>query len=459
MKKLRFWISLWGGKFFLALFKATGNRRDDRPGSAAMHLYHKFLTYVRKPALTIVVTGTNGKTSISSMATDFFTLRGKKVAYNDWGANHYAGMARLLLDAVNIFNRSTKDIAVIESDELISPNSMPQLKPQFILVNNLARDSMIRNAHPGYIFDHLKKALELTPDATVILNADDPLSCFMGEGNRRVYFAVEDLGIESGKSILDDFAVCPQCGGKTAYAYRNYRHIGAFFCPECGMKAPAPDYIGKNAGNGTVTVREADGSETAYPLASDSVHNIYNTVALIALLRAQGIAAAEIAEGLKSIKLPVSREMGECVNGIELKTQVCKGQNATAASTVFRQLGLDPREKEIIMIVDEVFENPGKVETVAWIHDSDYEYLNSPHIHRIIVGGARYLDHRLRLLLAGVPEEKIVCIPEMSETPQHLRFDGDDAVFILHDVTSVSRGRAIFEAVKKRILEEGRMRK
>lgn len=62
---IRFAIALWGGKFFLFWYCHTGHVRNDKPGMAAMRLYGGFLQYVAKPKLTIVVTGTNGKTTIS----------------------------------------------------------------------------------------------------------------------------------------------------------------------------------------------------------------------------------------------------------------------------------------------------------------------------------------------------------------------------------------------------------
>ena len=207
MDKLRFWIALWGGKVLLWLFKLTGHRKDDRPGMAAVRLCENFMTYVKKPKLTIAVTGTNGKTSISSMIANVLQMDGKKVAYNDWGANHFAGQARLLLDAVNVFNCSTKDVAVIEADELIAPVNVPRQAPNYLIVNNLARDSMIRNAHPAYIQQHLKDAIHNTPNCVLLLNADDPLVCFLGENQRRIYFGVNNLHNTTAEYIVDDFPV------------------------------------------------------------------------------------------------------------------------------------------------------------------------------------------------------------------------------------------------------------
>ena len=152
---LRFAIALWGGKFFLFWYCRTGHVRNDKPGMAAMRLYGDFLRYVAKPKLTIVVTGTNGKTTISALIAGVLRKEGKSVSFNDWGANHHAGVARCLLDAVDLFNRPTKDAVVVELDELISPLDLPALQPDYVVISNLARDSMLRNAHPAYIAGRL----------------------------------------------------------------------------------------------------------------------------------------------------------------------------------------------------------------------------------------------------------------------------------------------------------------
>lgn len=459
MKTLRFLIALWAGKVFLWLWKLTGNVQDDRPGMVSMRLCEDFLDRVAKPKLTIVVTGTNGKTTITAMIANMLRAMGKTVAYNDWGANHNAGQARCLLDAVNIFNRPTKDAAIVEADELLSPINVPRIRPQYLIINNLARDSMLRNAHPEYICAQLKKAAELTPNAVVILNADDPISCFLGEQNRRVYFGVSDRGIAPLPHAVDDFAVCPRCGAKPQYRYRNYRHIGDFFCPECGLRSPCRDYfVTQISDDGkAVTVHEAD-ADYVYPLVSSALHNVYNTAAVIALFRDMGISAEEIARSMQAVTLPASRETRQTVNGIELITQVSKGQNATATSTVFECLAKDEGEKEIILLLDEVFDNPKKSETIAWIYDSDYEFLNNPHVRKIVVGGERYLDHRLRLLLAGVPEDRIVCVRDPYETAAYIDPEGLDRIYVLHDVNSISRGRIVRDAVKERIERKGGVR-
>lgn len=456
MKKLRFWLALWAGKFFLWLFRKTGNERDDRPGMASMRLCGDFLRYVKKPPLTIVVTGTNGKTSISSMVTDLLRMQGKTVAYNDWGANHHAGEARCLLDAVSIFNRSTKDAAVVEMDELISSTDLPQIRPQYLIVNNLARDSMLRNAHPAFILEHVRQAADGSPDTTVILNADDPLSCFMGEHNRRFYFGVCDQHMPEYPTRVDDFPVCPRCGAKPVYRYRNYRHIGDFVCPDCGLCSPQRDYFvtGVDHEHRTLTLRHPDGTLHTYPLISSSLHNLYNLTALITLFCVMGTDPAALAAQLASVQLPASRETRETVAGIELITHGCKAQNATAASTVFEAVTQDPAPKDVVLLLDEVFANPKKSETVAWLWDTDFEYLNTPSVRKIIVGGERWLDHRLRLLMAGIPEDRFVCMRDIDETPAHVDTEGIEKIYILHDVTLITRSRRVRDAIRERLERE-----
>lgn len=456
MNILRFWIALWAGKFFLWLWKITGNERDDRPGMASVRLCEDFLARVKKPKLTIVITGTNGKTTVTAMVANMLREMGYTVAYNDWGANHNAGQARCLLDAVNIFNRSTKDAAVVEADELLSPINVPRIAPQYVLITNVARDSMLRNAHPEYIAERLKEATALTPNAVVIVNADDPLSRALGEQNRRLTFGVSDQQQPVEAHRIDDFAVCPRCGATPQYRYRNYRHIGDYTCMECGLSAPSRDYfaVAVSDDKTRVTVREPSG-EYIYPLISASVHQIYNTVAVIALFRDKGVSPEEIARCIAKVTLPASRETRQTVGGIELISQMAKGQNATAASTVFECVARDDGEKEVVLMLDEVFDDPKKSETVAWIYDSDYEFLNHPRIRRIVVGGERYLDHRLRLRLAGVPEERIVCVRDPLETAAYIDPQGLERIYVLHDVNSVTRGRLVRDAIKERILREG----
>ncbi len=456
MDRLLFFPALWAGKLLLVIYRHTGHARNDKPGMAALRLCDGFLKYAAKPKLTIVVSGTNGKTSISCMVANILKLRGMTVSYTDWGANDRAGNAWCILDAVNLFNRPTKDAAVIEMDELVCRRNVPQVKPNYLIINNLARDSMLRNATPEFVEVHLRSAAEHSPSTVVIGNADDPLSCSIGESNRRVRFGVADLHTTPSTS-LHDLALCPNCFAKLNYKYRNYRHIGPFSCPACGFASPETDCFVERVdlARRTMTVRSAAGT-AEYPLISPATHNIYNEAAIIAMFLDMGVTPEELKGWLAETSLPASRETKCEANGIAIYTKMAKGQNATATSSAFESVAGEPGEKELILLVDEAYDGPGETETAAWIFDIRYECLNDPKIKKIIVGGDRYLDHRVSMLMAGIPEEKMVCIQQMPETANLVDTEGIDAVYILHDVNYVSRAHKVRDTVQKRIEEAGR---
>ena len=151
MNKIRFFLSLWAGKLVLWYYIRKGRVNDDRPGMRSMRLFFDFVKYVAKPEIVVAVTGTNGKTSITKIIADMFEAKGYSVAYNSWGANDNAGYARLFLGAVNIFNKSTKDVAVVEMDEITTSYMLEMVRPQYLIINNLATDSLHRNANPDYV--------------------------------------------------------------------------------------------------------------------------------------------------------------------------------------------------------------------------------------------------------------------------------------------------------------------
>ena len=454
---IRFWISLWGGLFFLYLFRFTGHDRDDRPGSAALKLYPDFLKYVAKPKLTIVVSGTNGKTTISSVITDILRMQGMTVSYNDWGANARPGQARCLLDAVNIFNCPIKDAAVIEADELLSPDTFPSIDPDYIIVSNLARDSMLRNGHPENIYRRLEQAISQCKKSIVIVNGDDPLCNGIAKENRRFHFGMEDQQIPYTETILNDFAVCPVCGATPEYRFRNARHVGDYYCQKCGYQAPIRDYYATDVDykNRIMTVREPDGACHRYPLISDAIHNAYNLLPVISVLRNVGISADVLARCLDRVHLPESRERRIRANGIELITHIAKGQNPTATSTVLEYISKETENVQVVLLLDEVFRDPKRSESISWIWEADFEFLNRDNIKKIVVAGARNLDHKVRLLVAGIPASKILCLRHEEEVIQNVDIHGYRKIYFLHDVNAISRTRRICEAVRDRIEQEG----
>ena len=448
MKGINFYLGLWSGKMADTVFTLKGSKNDDRPGLLARKFDENFIAEVNKPEHVLLVTGTNGKSSTTNLINEVYKKDNKKVACNETGNNTFAGEAWTLLKHTDIFNKPKADVLVMEADELFSRITFPQLQPDCIIVTNLGRDSMFKNANPEIPYASLNDAFNQLKDTVLILNGDDPLSCFLGENNKRIYYGLSDFSRNDTSSINNDFSVCPRCGGIPEYKYINYRHIGRFVCNDCGLHSPDIDYLCTAINENTITVKEKDG-EYEYPIISKTIYNVYNQTAIIAYFRFMGYTPEKIKELLKDIKLPSIREDIYKVNDIEVIRRAMKGQNAYAASSVLDAVVNSDGIKEIVMMLDEIPDETG-LETICWIWDTNFELLNNENIKRIIVSGKRHLDHKVRLLTAGVDENKLITVEDDPDIYQYLLADGIDKIYVLYDIMALSRSRNVTD----RIIEE-----
>ena len=452
--KIRFYIALWSSKFLVFCLKLIKKEQDDKPGLLAFRLCSNFLEYIKSPKTVIAVTGTNGKTTVSNMLSEMLIKSNKKVVYNDWGANTKAGVARCLLDAVNIFNKPICDIAVLETDETTSCDVLPYVLPNYLIVTNLFRDSMHHNAYPEYVFKMINDYIP--NDTTLILNADDAISANLGNKNKTIYYSIPKQVFDKEKdNIVIDARMCPKCHNKLIYDFRRYHHIGTFHCSKCNFKNKKADYIATNVDleNKKITVKH-NKEEITYNLSSDSIFNAYNTLAVITCLKELGITTSKIQEDLSKQKIVKSRYSLDVVNNIEINTLACKGLNGIATSRVCDYLSEQEGNIEIIIVIDDTFDNVDGSEAIAWIYDADFEFLNKENIKKIIVGGVRSKDYRVRLLLAGIPDEKIVTERYEQETYKHLTLKDTNKIFILHEVYYITGAMKIKENIKNRIYEE-----
>ena len=68
-------------------------------------------------------------------------------------------------------------------------------------------------------------------------------------------------------------------------------------------------------------------------------------------------------------------------------------------------------------------------------------------IKNIVVCGPRRLDHRLRLLLAGVSEDRISYAEKEMDAPNKLKLFENDNVFVLYGTDSISLGMKVADKV------------
>ena len=450
----RFYIALWASKLMMAVYKILGDTKNDLPGLLASKICPNFLKLIKKPALTITVTGTNGKTTTSTLINDFLRSAGLTTSFNDWGANMQAGYSVNLIRAVNLLNKPVVDCSILEADELTLDELMPWIKPDYLLVTNICKDSLRRNGHPENIYNHIEHTLrQLGDHTTAILNANDPISSELGKDSKRVYFGMADTMRNPFENLGKDIAICPRCGGKLIYTYRHYRHIGKFRCEKCDFQTPHSKYFGEfvDFENRTMTI-----SGHEYPLISDTIFHAFNVLSAIAVLRELGYGENEISSFLATQKVTDIRESCVEYNGIEYYTFAAKSQNVSAASTVFEYMAKEPSDKDVVLLMDEVQDKNHPTETLSWLYETDYEFLNDPKIKRVIVGGHMYLNHKLRLLLAGLPEDRIVAVVDEADIPLYVDQSGIKKVYVLYETDCVSKAVNMRDSIV-RYVKEGRI--
>ncbi|MBO4360696.1 MAG: DUF1727 domain-containing protein [Eubacteriaceae bacterium] len=451
-----FFATLFAKLAYIAL-RILGRNASHFPGAVALKLCPDFLGRVAKCPMTICVTGTNGKTTVTNMVADFLEQRGKKVGSNRLDSNITEGVACTYVLSVGLFGRPKVDAMVLEVDERASRLILPYIKPDYLVCTNLFRDSIMRNAHPDYIFEVLETYI---PDGVfMVLNADDPLSSRLKSGNERMYFSVgrQPSDVEECINRVADNTICPECQTTMKYDYLHYHHLGHYRCPACGYTAPEAAYTALDAdvAEGTLVV-EHEGEKKTYPLINDALYNIYNEIALIALASKLGYDEDTIISTLKNIGITETRFRELRAGDIDVICCLSKGCNSVACSRNFDNVRMHPGKKAVYLALDDTSYMKNTVEYTGWIWDVDYEFLNDPDIKQIVVTCPRCRDHRLRLLMAGVDPEKIFLAEDELEAADLIDPEGIDKVYLLYDNTLYDRSVKIADRIVRNLTERGR---
>lgn len=449
-KTARFYMAMFVGRLARRTQKLLGMNATFFPGKLALQICPDFMGQVGKPEKLICVTGTNGKTTVSNMIVDLLAAEGIRTTNNRAGSNTKAGVACALLAGATFGGRSKNEWGVIEVDERSSMHIYPYIKPGYVICTNLFRDSLSRNAHPEFIAGIISDNMQ--PETKMILNADDLISGSVAPENGRVYYGIKRMptDTETCHNIINDCQICPKCAAKLVYDYVRYHQIGKAHCPNCGFSSPSPDYEAEVRFETKDMLLSERGVTERYELVSNSIFNAYNQVAVTTLLREMGLSAGQIRDGFSKLHIVDTRYSKTVIGNIEVIDHLAKAHNPVACSLVFDYLSKEPGEKEILFLLDEeeLFEN------MTWMYDCDYEKLNSPLIKRIVIPGNRSRDQKLRLMMAGIPEEKIFVGMTDEEAPGYLELEGTDKIFVLHQcynpTVSKKLDQKIAELIRKR---------
>lgn len=456
IKPLRYLFALFLTRMAMIILRSFKKPATHVPGIIAIKICPDFIKYIDKPTKIIGVTGTNGKTTTANMIGDLLTANHLTFSHNKAGSNIQEGIVVALLDAATFWGKRKSELMVLEIDERVSLKIYPYLKPSMIVITNLFRDSYKRNAHVDFIFRLLSESIP--EDTTLILNADDVISSSIKPQNNRVYFGIDPQKDEQQQSdsLIHDARHCPSCDFPLHYTFDRYHHIGRVNCSVCGFTNPKADYVISRVNKENKTIEVKLKEETVYlDYHDESMTNLYNKIAAIATVAALGLSHQQIIKASKSVKVVSTRLNSVELNNKKIILMMAKDQNPIAVSRVFDIVKAHNHESVGILLINENSELGRASENMAWYYDADFTYLNQPHIKQVIAGGYRYLDFRVRCLLAGINATRIDGAPTEIEAADCVDFDMIDTIFVLYGTKTFKEADQIKQILSSRLINRG----
>ena len=447
MRRILFYCAMLAAKTSMFILKLLGRNASYLPGKIALTIDKHFLGGLTQPKTVIAVTGTNGKTTVSNLLNSILSENGYSITNNSLGSNVQAGIATTLLEDSTFTGKPKKDIAILEIDERSSLRIYPYIKPDYLICNNIMRDSLARNAHTEFISFIINSAI---PETTkVILNADDLVCATLAPNNKnRLYFGLDiDKSHEVSPLYLQDIVYCPECGELLEAEYIRYNHIGRLHCSNCSFKSPTPDFVitEVNRDRNTFTISH-NGKDDVYNLINDNIVNLYNFCGLTALLTDLGLSYEQIAAGFEKTKIVKSRFDKINAGKLSITMQLSKGQNPTASARCFSYVAKCPGNNKAIIFVGDDFD---PLESPCWFFDSNYSYLKDSSINQIIFSGPRSKDQYLRACIAGIPTEKMKIIADSTAGPEILDINLSQEIYVLYGPYMVKQANTVKDKLIK----------
>jgi UDP-N-acetylmuramyl tripeptide synthase len=372
---------------------------------------------------SLMITGTNGKTTTSSFISAILRDDGLRVWQNREGSNLVGGVASSLVIRARPnghLRRAGKAISILEVDEAALPSLVQSIPPRVVVFTNLFRDQLDRYGEVDSVVSKWKKAISFLPTSTIlVLNADDPTIAQIGESfeGHILYYGIDDIPLDtepqsssSERHQVLDARTCTHCGGTYEYDRQFYSHMGHYHCPQCGKQRPTPDvrvtFVHMDSFDRLrlqVSYASQPAQEIIVPLPG--FYNIYNALAAIATSIALDIDWAPIISGIEQSKPVFGR--GERIQAEGRTMRLLLAKNPTGFNEVLRTLFSDGSSRHMLFVLND---NIADGQDISWIWDVDFESMVG-HVQTLVVGGTRALDLALRLKYAGFKESEITIVP------------------------------------------------
>ena len=378
------------------------------PGSVALKIDPEVLSSASKGVRTIIVTGTNGKTTTSLMIAKGMEKAGYDYFANGTGANLLNGITSAFIHNTDMMGKPLKKFAVIECDEASLKYVAPLVKPEVVVVTNLFRDQLDRYGEVMTTLSKIREALVMVQDSVLCLNGDCSLTSSLGDlPNRTYFFGMSEDFAEHDENELSDAPRCIKCSDAYEYDYRTYGHLGSFRCPKCGYSRPQLDVylshmIEMNSRHTDMDVHIID-HDTKVRVALPAVYNAYNALAAICAFKGAGLSEEAVINSLMHMRSAFGR-MENFTMG-KSTAQMILVKNPAGCNQTLDYLKTLEKRYTLILILNDGYAD-GK--DISWIWDSNYEKLvGNEMIEEVVVSGDRRDDMMIRIKYAGFDMNKV----------------------------------------------------
>ncbi|MGH2454058.1 MAG: MurT ligase domain-containing protein [bacterium] len=362
---------------------------------------------------TVLITGTNGKTTTARLLSAILERAGRRVVANRAGANLPSGITTALLRRSRVSGRVEGEVGVFEVDEATLPLVAEPLRPRALVLGNLFRDQLDRYGEIDLVADRWRAALAHLHGGTVLYNADDPLVADVARGRAGGRpFGVDDpdLGGATALEHAADGRYCYRCGIPYTYSAVRLGHLGIYRCDRCGTARPPAEVAAdavqmRGAAGATFTLRAPSGRvpiESSLP----GLYNVYNVLAAAAAALALGISLEEIAATVAGFRPAFGRGEHMLIDGHRVLMLLAK--NPAGFNEVLRTV---TAAGEPIVGVIAINDRIADGRDISWLWDVDFELL-AGRARAVVLTGLRAPEMAVRLKYAGLDGAAVTLEPD-----------------------------------------------
>ena len=191
---IRTFLSVTSCKLSRFILRKLGKGGTNVPGRVALAIDPHVLGKLAKGVTTIIVTGTNGKTTTSRMIERSLEESGYRFFANKSGANMLSGITAEFAMHSGLGGKNKYPYALIECDEAAFKTVSKYVDAKCVVVTNVFRDQLDRYGEVTHTLNSILTGIKNSPNAVVCINADDSLSVSMKDEipNKVVFYGVEN---------------------------------------------------------------------------------------------------------------------------------------------------------------------------------------------------------------------------------------------------------------------------